>query len=185
MDSIIQKLENPIRVKELNIENTLKRLGLSNETSFCDIGTGTGLFSLAAAKLSEKPIYALEISEDMLNFLKQQKQDQNLKNLIVKKVESNIPLEKCSCNICLLATVYHELEEPEHMLNEIHRILSPNGILGIIEFHRLKTPMGPPLSHRISKDELQKQVERKGFVISENFRLGENFYCSIFKSTKL
>ena len=45
-----KKFENPARLDELRPESTLRRAGFSEGMSLCDIGAGTGIFSVAAAK---------------------------------------------------------------------------------------------------------------------------------------
>ncbi len=69
----IEKLENPARLEELAPENTLKRIGLEPGMTFADIGAGTGIFAIPAAKMTTEKVYALEISEEMIQLLNQRK----------------------------------------------------------------------------------------------------------------
>ena len=40
--------------------------------------------------------------------------------------------------------------------------------------------MGPPISRRLSKKEVEESFESKNFEVLDEFDLGENFYCLIF-----
>jgi len=177
----ISKFENPIRIKELNPADTLIKAGFKDNMILCDIGAGTGIFSFPAAKISNNINYALEISDNMIEILSDRIVKNDIKNVIVKKVDSDIlPLDNNCCDMVILVTVLHELENKEFMLSEIKRILKENGKLVVIEFHKYKTPMGPPIDHRISEEYVEEICNKSGFKIKEKFLLGDNFYCNIF-----
>ena len=177
----IEKLENPARLKELAPENTLKRIGLEPGIAFADIGAGTGIFALPAAKMTREKVFALEISEEMIQLLNRRKEEAGLDNLDVRKVEEGLPLDDKSCDLILMVTVFHELDDKEGMLQEIRRTLKDHGRLAIIEFHGYETPMGPPIPHRIAKEAVQEHAEANGFHLVESFDMGANFYCQLYK----
>ena len=177
----IEKLENPARIAELSPQNTLKRIGLEPGMTFADIGAGTGIFAIPAAKMTTEKVFALEISEEMIQILSQRKEAAGLDNLDVRKVEESLPLDDKSCDLILMVTVFHELDDKEGMLKEIRRALKANGLLTIIEFHGYETPMGPPVSHRIAKEAVQEHADANGFHLVESFDLGDNFYCQLYK----
>lgn len=177
----IEKLENPERLAELSAENTLKCIGLEPGMVFADIGAGTGIFAIPATTMTREKVYALEISEEMIQLLNQRKKESGLDNLDVRKVEEDLPLDDKSCDLILMVTVFHELDDKEGMLKEIRRALKANGLLTIIEFHGYETPMGPPVSHRIAKESVQEHAEANGFHLVESFDLGDNFYCQLYK----
>lgn len=182
-DSKIDKFENPIRLAELDPMATLMKAGFKENMVLCDIGAGTGIFSFPATQISNNDIFALEISESMIKLLKQRVVERNTKNLIIKKVDSSVfPLESGTCDMALLVTVLHEIEDKQSMLNEIKRVLKPTGKLLIIEFHKRSTPMGPPVDHRISEELTQEICNNNGFKTIDKFSLGENFYGILFES---
>ena len=76
-----KKFENPARLDELSPESTLIRAGLSEGMSLCDIGAGTGIFSVAAARISSAAVNALDISDEMLEIISRKKAEVNLQNL--------------------------------------------------------------------------------------------------------
>lgn len=181
-DIIINKLENPERMAELDSKNTLIKSGFKDGMTLCDIGAGTGIFSFAAGEISNNDIYALEISDDLVELLNSRIVEKNIKNLKVMKVHSDIlPLEDGVCDIVIMATVLHEIEKKMFMLNEIKRILKEKGKLVVIEFHKKTTPIGPPVDRRISEEYVEKLCNSNGFKIIDKFVLGENFYCMIFE----
>lgn len=175
------KLENPDRVHELNPEATLKRAGFKESMILCDIGAGTGIFSFPAAQMSSNDIYALEASDTMLDLL----QERKVKNLQIRKVDSPVlPLADSICDMALLVTVLHEIEDKPMMLKEIKRILKAKGKLLIIEFHKRSTPMGPPVGQRIAQEVMVELCSKEGFATVDEFSLGGNFYGIVLEKDK-
>jgi ubiquinone/menaquinone biosynthesis C-methylase UbiE len=172
------KLENPKRVEELNPKETLMKIGLSRQSIFCDIGAGTGIFTFAAAKMTENTVYAVEISSEMQEILRSKNNSRDVS--IVDSVQS-VPTN--SCDVALLCTVLHELSDISAMMRETKRILNDDGILAIIEFHKAATPMGPPVARRISEIETSETLKGHGFIQTQRFILSENFYSLVFKQT--
>jgi len=136
-DNKISKYENPIRIAELNPKNTLIRAGFGEGMILCDLGAGTGIFSFLATQISNNDIYALELSDGMIDILKSRAIERKIDNLKILKVNSPIlPLGNSICDMAIMVTVFHEIEDKNSILNEIKRILKDNGKLMIIEFHK-------------------------------------------------
>jgi len=178
----VEKFENKKRLFELQPYETLVKIGLKRDQIFCDIGAGTGIFTFAASGITEEKIYAVDISDEMIEVLSKRKNEGKVDQLeIIKVSDANLPIESSSVGLILLATVFHELEGPEKMLKEIKRIKKDTGKLAIIEFHKKKTPTGPPINQRISKEALVETCLKNGLKEFERFNLGKNFYVILFK----
>ncbi len=171
----MHKLENPLRVAELNPPETLRRIGLTPGDRLLDVGAGTGLFAFEAAQQTQGMVYAVEISLEMLRLLTERKESAGLQNVQVVDGIENAPDN--ACDLALMCTVLHELEQPERVLGHIRRILRPGGRLAVIEFHDRVTPMGPPPSHRIGSARASEMLSVAGFSAEGAFELGENLYC--------
>ncbi|WRS27549.1 methyltransferase domain-containing protein [Oscillospiraceae bacterium MB08-C2-2] len=174
------RLENPQRVEELSPPQTLKRLGLHQGDTFCDIGAGTGLFTFAAAEQTHSTVYAVEPAPRMLEILEEKKARSGAQNVCILDDVAKVPAG--SCEAAMICTVLHELEAPGEMLGEIARILRPGATLAVIEFHYRITPMGGPLEHRISPERVEELAKEHGLVKTNTFELGENFYTLLFKA---
>ncbi len=183
MNERINKFENPVRIAELDPKNTLMKLGFKEKMVLCDIGAGSGIFSFPAAEISSGDIFALEISDDIIAVLERKKSEGDIQNLIIRKVESDrLPLESGICDMAIMVTVLHEIEDKDSMLKEIRRILKTNGKLAVIEFHKAETPMGPPVDHRISEEQVMELCDDNSFKHIEKYKSGDNFYYLIFQS---
>ena len=176
------KLENPMRLEELKPMNTLKKIGLQENHIVCDIGAGSGIFSIPASMITRNKVYALEISDEMLSIIGEKAKVQGVTNIeLIKVKDEHFDVLDDSINIALMVTVLHEIPNKIVILEEVKRILMDQGKLAVIEFHKRETPMGPPVEHRIGKNVVIDTLNNSGFLVADEFDLGENFYCLVFR----
>jgi hypothetical protein len=68
------------------------------------------------------------------------------------------------------------------MLENIRKDLKYNGRLAIIDWDpTLKSPFGPPMNMRVSKETVIEEVERVGFDLIERHRFMPYHYFLIFR----
>lgn len=176
------KLDNPERVKELNPEHTLSKIGLRDGHVFCDIGAGSGVFTIPAAKITKNSIYALDTSDDMLTLISEKAKQEKIKNIKPIKVEGNrFDLPDETANIVLMAAVLHEIAEKPAFVAEVKRLLKIGGKAAVIEFHKRDTPNGPGLEHRLGRDEAFNILLTSGLQPYDEFDVGDNYYCLVFR----
>lgn len=86
MDHKQNKLGNPERLAELSPKATLMRIGLGEQDIICDIGAGSGIFTIPAARITKNIVYAMEINDEFLEVIKEKAATQNLPNIVTMKV---------------------------------------------------------------------------------------------------
>ncbi|MTI60219.1 MAG: methyltransferase domain-containing protein [Firmicutes bacterium] len=174
------KLENPERLAELSPQETLKKIGIHENDVICDIGAGSGVFAIPAAKITNNTVYALDINNELLEIIKEKAKKEKLSNIKTMKVTGDhYDIEADTVDCVILVTVLHEIENKDFILTEIKRIIKSRGKLAIIEFQKQQTPMGPPVSHRIGRDEVIRHCGSFGFSQIDELYLGDNFYCIV------
>jgi ubiquinone/menaquinone biosynthesis C-methylase UbiE len=102
-----------------------------------DIGAGTGRFSLAIAKkLRSGKVICLDLSEEMLQYLGRKAEKEGLKDRIqiLKGEASSSGLGNESVDLVMSNSVFHELSNPEVVLEEMLRVLKPSGWIIISDF---------------------------------------------------
>lgn len=182
-EAYIKKFENEARIAEIAPYDTLLRAGFKEGCALADIGAGTGIFTFEACKISKSNIYAFDVSDEMTEILTFRKNKFKAHNVVIKKVTSKtIPQSSSSCDCAVMCSVLHHLEDKEFMLKEIHRILKQNGEYVSIDFHKRKTPSGPPEKFRMSEEEIIEFSTKAGFSVIDKYSMGENFNCIIFKA---
>ena len=155
----------------LPAKKTLIDLGLKNGDTIADIGCGIGYFTIPASKIvgPEGKVYAIDISSDMLNELKEIIKD--ILNIeVIKTTEKNLIIADNSINFAFISNVLHEVDDLNSTLQEIKRIMVSNGNIVIIEWKKIKSDFGPPVSHRLESSilaEKLKEIRFKNIVVSD------------------
>jgi ubiquinone/menaquinone biosynthesis C-methylase UbiE len=181
MNNKQSKLEDPKRLEELSPEQTLRRIGFAEGQILCDVGAGTGIFSIPAAKVTHNTVYALEISDEMLEIIAGKANEQGLGNVVPVKVKGDdFGVPGGSIDLILLVAVLHEIQDKHTFLAGLQKLLKPGGKVALIEFHKGQTPNGPPAENRLGREEATAFMQAVGLGVSDDFDLGENVYCMVF-----
>lgn len=174
------RLENPVRLAELNPPVTLEKIGLEQDHILCDIGAGSGIFTIPAARMTRNKVYALELDEAMLNIIGEKAGQEGLTNIELIPVKGEtLAVPERTVDIILLVTVLHEIPEKDSFLQEINRITKDKAKIAVVEFHKRETPMGPPVERRLGQEEAAGILAAKGWQVEKDFNLGPNFYCLV------
>ena len=150
----------------------LKRIGINQGDRFLDLGSGEGYFSIAASQVVGKDglVYAFDVDTNSIARLKKEMAERRLTNIeaSVVDVSQKLPLANESVNLAFVSNVLHGLVangEADGTLKEIARVTVQDGRLAIVEFKKQESPMGPPLSIRLSPEEVE--VLTKGYCFSK------------------
>lgn len=148
-----------------------------------DIGCGPGYFSIPFAKyLFDGKLFALDIQKEMLDATQEALKAARLTNteLILSK-ETKIPIEDEVLDGAITSFVLQEASRPSVLLKEAKRCLKKSGWLIILEWHKREMDEGPPLSQRISEDELRKMTDKLGFRFRALRNLNSSQYMMLVR----
>ena len=114
-------------------QKILNEIGIRPGFFLLDYGCGPGSFSLAAAELVGKSgkVFALDIHPLAIKKIKNKSSQQGYSNIETIYSDCDTGLGDNSIDITLLFDTIHMLNEPEKILQEIHRILKPEGRLSL------------------------------------------------------
>ena len=163
-------------------------LNLKPGITFLDVACGRGAYSLAASDIVGKDgqIYAVDLWEEGISILKKEASSKGIDNLsaFVSDVSQNIPVENDCVDVCLMATVLHDFvgdNVARQVMEEIVRVMKPEGILAIVEYKKKEGPPGPPKCGKLSPQEVVNLVSDFGFKQSHYAEVGPDNYLQIFK----
>ncbi len=162
-------LERWERSHEEAPELALKILELEPGSTVADIGAGSGYFTLrmAVAVGPQGRVYANDIQQGMLDLIQEKLEQKNIQNVtLVLGVQDNPNLPRASLDLALMVDVYHELSDPQVMLQGLREALKPTGRLVLLEY-RKEDPSLPiyPL-HTMTVAEAKMEVEAEGFTLT-------------------
>jgi len=117
--------------------NILREVGIRPGFQVLDYGCGPGSYILPLAELVGKSgrIYAVDIHLLAVQAVQRLVSKKRLTNVEVIHSDCKTGLADESINVVLLYDVFHDLDDPEGVLKELHRVLKPNGTLSFTDHH--------------------------------------------------
>jgi ubiquinone/menaquinone biosynthesis C-methylase UbiE len=171
----------------VDVNRVFDLIGLKPETVMLDMGCGRGNYSLAAATRIDHrgAIHAADLWREGVLALDVAADARALSQIdpLVVDISKSIPLENATIDVCLFATVVHDLVADgtaDGALREARRLLKPAGTLAVIEFKKAPGPPGPPETVRLSETELDDLLEPFGFMRRTSETVGEHHYLSLY-----
>jgi demethylmenaquinone methyltransferase/2-methoxy-6-polyprenyl-1,4-benzoquinol methylase len=145
---------------------TVKASGILENKKIIDIATGTADIAIQLARKNPEKVTAVDISEQMLFYAKKkiEKHHLNQKIELIQSDSENLPFHNNTFDVATMGFGIRNCINPVKVLNEINRILKPQGKLIILEFSK---PTNKALNLFI-KFYLQNFVSFFGKVLSNN-----------------
>jgi ubiquinone/menaquinone biosynthesis C-methylase UbiE len=164
-----------------------QELDLKKGITFLDVASGWGAYSLAASDIIGKDgqVYAVDLWEEGISSLRKEADSKGVQNIaaFVGDVAQNIPVEDDCVDVCLMATVLHDLvadKVERQVMKEILRVMKSEATLAIVEFYKKEGPPGPPKPVRLSRQEVDQMVSAYGFRQKRFTEIGPDNYLIIF-----
>jgi ubiquinone/menaquinone biosynthesis C-methylase UbiE len=156
--------------KFLDPEKILFAAGLSTGQVAADLGSGSGFYTMAAARIvgDRGTVYSLDIMESALEHVTAQARLLGVKNIKTLRVD----LEQKSCcgqiavgtvDFTVIASVMHQMSNLDNLFSEAYRILKTGGKLLIVEWNEKPGPIGPIASNRIKASQVEMIAKKNGF----------------------
>lgn len=163
-------LERRSREQEESVSLAIKNLPVSESSVVADIGAGSGYYTFKIApKVPKGKVYAVEIQEKAINYLKEKSQELGFSNVVpVMGSEKNPNLPTSSVDLAIMVDVYHELEYPVEMLASIRQSLKPRGKLLLIEYRGEDPEVAIKPLHKMTVKQAEKELTANGFKLVQN-----------------
>jgi len=160
----LSSLDDPNRKKDLSPNFIWNKIGVKDPKIVVDIGAGTGFFAKEfIQKMKHGKIYALDISDTMIDHMKKRLSIYKDRIVIQKTEESKISLADDSVDVVYMILLYHELDNRLQSLKEASRILRKGGKIAIIDWKKEELEHGPPVSVKVEKAEIEDDLKVSGF----------------------
>jgi ubiquinone/menaquinone biosynthesis C-methylase UbiE len=147
-------------------KNVLKEVGIKPGFRVLDYGCGPGSYIIPLAELVGKSgkVYALDIHPLAIKSVQSIASKKQLTNVETICSDCKTGLPDNSVDVVLLYDTLHTLSDPDRVLEELHRILKPNGILSFSSG-----------GHMNADEILSKVTNRELFRLSRNGKFTYNF----------
>lgn len=145
----------------------VKALGLKPGQVACDVGAGPGYFTLRLAEAvgPEGRVYAVDVEQQLLATLRDRAGKAKLKNVVPVLGQPDDPLlQPGSCDVVLIVDTFHHFPDGVAYLWRLTSALKPGGRIVNVDFQKRETPVGPPVAHRVSREEFLAFAASAGLV---------------------
>jgi len=147
-------------------KDVVKEVGIREGFHVLDYGCGPGSYVKAVAELVGKSgkIYALDINLLAIQTVKKMAEKNRLTNVetILSSCKTRLPDD--SLDVVLLYDTFHDLTDPDEVLEELHRVLKPHGVLSFSDHHMKENDIVSEVTNKGLFKLLKKGVETHSFV---------------------
>ena len=160
----LQRLNDPQRLIDISPDYIREKLHMEKTGIIVEIGAGTAFFSVVFfQKFRPSTLYACDISEIMIKWIKENVTPNYPDIIPVKTEESSVPLDDGLADLVFMVNLHHELEKPFLILEEAFRILKPGGKIFIVDWKKKDISEGPPAKIRYLPEKVKEQLVNAGF----------------------
>ncbi len=179
----VAKMEDPARAAWQKPDEVVAALGLRPGDTACDIGAGPGYFSLRLARtVGERGrVFAVDVEARILAVLRERVAAAGARNVTpVLALDDDPLLPAAACDVVLIVDTYHHFPDGPAYLRKLRAALRPGGRLVDIDFHKRELPVGPPVEHKVAREQFLKDAEAAGFrVVSESTALPHQYFITL------
>ncbi len=174
----------------LDAQKILERLGIAEGMIVADLGCGGGgHFVAPAARLTGRSghVYAVDIQKPVLHSVESKLRLQNITNVdlvwsdLEKLGAASIP--SASCDLVLLANILFQNKNHAGILAEATRLTKHGGLLAVVDWKKVASPLGPPLEYRIDSALVKDIATTANLSFVDEFDPGAYHYALVFKRT--
>lgn len=179
-------LERQDRNETEKPEVLIKELALKPTDVVADIGAGSGYFTFRMAPLLKQgEIYAVEIDDEMIDYLKRAAYQKKLGNIRVHRgTIQDTRLPENSIDIAFMVDAYHEFSHPREMMNSIVTALKPEGRVILVEYEGEDPNNQVKRLHKMTVEQIKKEMGAVGLEwVRTSYELPIQ-HISIFKKSQ-
>lgn len=181
-DEWVTTLEGPQRVATQKIDEVIAKLSLKPGMIVADIGAGSGLFArpLAKAVGAAGKVYAVDVQQDLLDFINKRSQEEKIGNIQTVLGEFDDPkIPTRNVDLAFINDVLHHIQNRAVYLKSLGTYVKPGGRIAIIEMDK----NDPNTPHRTQPELLVSREEIVQWMSAAGFRLVQE-HPDLFPGTK-
>jgi cyclopropane fatty-acyl-phospholipid synthase-like methyltransferase len=163
----IKTLDGTTRVATLKIDEVVAAMRLQPGQTVADIGAGSGLLSVPAAKAvgPRGRVFAVEIDAGFFPAIKKRADENGVANIqpvLGSFTDPKLPVT--TVDVAFFHDVLHHVENPGEYLKTLARYLSPAGRIFVVDFEGGKGPHAQQPELQVSREQLATWMTAAGFT---------------------
>ena len=170
--------------EEKETGDVLPLLDIEQGSVVADLGAGGGYYSVKLARvIGEKgKVYAVDISAESVEYIKQYASNKGVSNIEVIHAEmENSKLPKNSVDMIFVRNTYHDIQNRITYFNKITDKLKTGGRIVIIDYDPAKLGFFRRLvGHYIEEKLIVSEMQQAGYSVSKRIASLKKQSCNIF-----
>ncbi|ERK30620.1 class I SAM-dependent methyltransferase [Clostridium intestinale] len=174
-------LDSKQRVKLIPQEVLISQMPIEKNHTLLDIGAGSGFFTIPMAESTTNKVYAMDPDFRMLKVIEEKAKEKGITNIeLIQDYLENLNIENDSIDFAMASLILHEVSSLSNALSKIYEVLKPGGHLLCLEYEKDELVVeGPPMSIRISSENLEKTLTTIGFKLVKKTKINDAIYTMI------
>jgi ubiquinone/menaquinone biosynthesis C-methylase UbiE len=184
LDRMIARQLAPGRAAWQKPDRVIRAVGIERGHVVADVGAGPGFFTLRLARAVGPGghVFAVDPEPVVLDRLRGRLAAARVRNVTpVMGLAGDPLLPARSCDVALIVDTYHHFSDGAGFLRRLVRALRPGGLLVNIDFDKRETPVGPPVEHRIAREDFLKHATRARLTLVAEHRFLPYQYFLVFR----
>ena len=166
----VSVFDDPARDAWQKPEALVAALGLTPGMTVADLGAGTGYFSryLSRAVGDTGTVFAVDTEPNLVAHLRERAEQEDTANVIpVLASFDDSRLPRGAVDLVLIVDTFHHLDHRLEYLKRLGRVLKPGGRVVVVDWQAKDLPVGPPLEHKIARDEVVSEMRAAGYRLAD------------------
>ena len=173
--------DDPARDAWQKPDEVVAALKLAPDALVADIGAGTGYFAVRLARaVPQGRVYGVDAEAEMVHYLAERAQRENLDNLIPVLAKPENPGIPLPVDLIILVDTYHHIPDREKYFDALRKSIKAGGRLAIIDFTP-ESPVGPSVRSRIVAGRVKQELSNAGYRFVEQHTFLPNQYFLVFR----
>lgn len=184
LEAYLARQLNPERATWQKPGAVLRVLGLRPAQTIAEIGSGPGYFTLRLARAVGPAgrVYAVDPEPVILDVLRQRLEEARIRNVTPVLGRAGDPLLPAGrCDLALMVNTYHHVPDGPAFLRRLAQALRRGGRIVNIDFEKRETPVGPPVEHRVAREDFLLDARRAGLTLAAEPRVLPHQYFLVLR----
>ena len=166
VDHWVKVFDDPKRDVWQKPDEVVAALALRPGMTVADLGAGTGYFSrrLSRAVGDAGTVLAIEVEPNLVAHIRERAEKEETANVVpVLGSPDNPRIPAGSADVVLVVDTVHHLDDRPGYLRLLRRGLRSGGRVAVIDFKKEPSPVGPPVDHRLARDQVVEEFGLAGY----------------------
>ena len=162
----VTKLEGADRADWQQPDAVVRALAVTPGQTVVDVGAGPGYFAIRLARAGAH-VLAVEVETKLIELLRERVREAGVTDGVtpVFGLPEDPLVPPASCDLALIIDTFHHFPDGVAYLRRLQRALRPGGRIINIDFHKRELPVGPPVDHKIARDDFLRVAEEAGLAL--------------------